>query len=64
MKHLKLYPDNTQRPNHALQRTDPAGHGTCFRRHLAAHHAGAAPAPPVAELGVVRPLAHHEFGSD
>ena len=29
-------------------------HGTCFRRHLAAHRAGAAPHSAVAELGVVR----------
>ena len=29
-------------------------HGTCFRRHLAARHAGAAPHSAVAELGVVR----------
>ena len=29
-------------------------HGTCFHRRLSAHHAGAAPATPVAELGVVR----------
>ena len=29
-------------------------HGTCFRRHLSAHHAGAAPHSTVAELGVVR----------
>ena len=28
-------------------------HGTCFRRHLSAHHAGAAPHSAVAELGVV-----------
>ncbi len=29
-------------------------HGTCFRRRLSAHHAGAAPHSAVAELGVVR----------
>ena len=29
-------------------------HGTCFRRRLSAHHAGAAPLSAVAELGVVR----------
>ena len=29
-------------------------HGTCFRRRLATHHAGAAPHSAVAELGVVR----------
>ena len=29
-------------------------HGTCFRRRLAARHAGAAPHSAVAELGVVR----------
>ena len=31
-------------------------HGTCFRRRLSAHHAGAAPHSAVAELGVVRRL--------
>ena len=34
-----------------------ARHGTCFRRRLSAHHAGAAPHSAVAELGVVRRLA-------
>jgi len=29
-------------------------HGTCFRRRLSAHHAGAAPRSAVAELGFVR----------
>ena len=29
-------------------------HGTCFRRRLSTHHAGAAPHSAVAELGVVR----------
>ena len=33
-------------------------HGTCFRRRLSAHHAGAAPHSAVAELGVVRRLLH------
>ena len=34
-------------------------HGTCFRRRLSAHHAGAAPHSAVAELGVVsRRYAH------
>jgi hypothetical protein len=33
-------------------------HGTCFRRHLSAHHAGAAPHSAVAELGVVRRHEH------
>jgi hypothetical protein len=37
--------------NHALQRS--VSHGTCFRRRLAAHRAGAAPHSAVAELGVV-----------
>jgi hypothetical protein len=31
-------------------------HGTCFRRPLPAHHAGAAPHSAVAELAVVRRL--------
>ena len=31
-------------------------HGTCFRRRLSTHHAGAAPHSAVAELGVVRRL--------
>ncbi len=31
-------------------------HGTCFRRRLSAHRAGAAPPSAVAELGVVRRL--------
>ena len=33
-------------------------HGTCFRRHLAARHARAAPHSAVAELGVVRSSIH------
>ena len=33
-------------------------HGTCFRHRLSAHRAGAAPHSAVAELGVVRRLAH------
>lgn len=36
---------------YALQRS--VRHGTCFRRRLATHHAGAAPHSAVAELGVV-----------
>src|SRR5438093_12773910 len=40
----------------ALQLTGSVRHGTCFRRHLAACHAGAAPHSAVAELGVVRRL--------
>ena len=38
-------------------------HGTCFRRRLSAHHAGAAPRSAAAELGVVRRFrAHPEMG--
>jgi len=42
--------------NHALLRRS-VRHGTCFRRRLSAHHAGAAPHSAVAELGVVRCVA-------
>jgi hypothetical protein len=38
----------TATPNRSVR------HGTCFRRRLSAHHAGAAPPSAVAELGVVR----------
>src|SRR5436190_2968318 len=36
-------------------------HGTCFRRRLSAHHAGAAPHSAVAELGVVRSMRTPRF---
>ena len=41
-------------PNHGAATNSSVRHGTCSHRHLSARHAGAAPAPPVAELEVVR----------
>ena len=39
-------------------------HGTCFRRRLSAHRAGAAPHSAVAELGVVRRFLAHPLNED
>jgi len=60
--------DRTPRPNHALQRTGrrvtlaAARHPAAFARHAPGLLSAAiAPLRPVAELGVVRPLALAQF---
>ena len=41
---------------HCLRQIPISTHGGCFPSPPFPHRAGAAPAPPVAELGVVRPI--------
>jgi hypothetical protein len=55
-RHHELQSSGIAEPCAAANRL--RGHGTCGRPPPPCHPpAGAAPAPPVAELGVVRPLA-------